>query len=391
MTLSTTASEAELLRDALELAADTPVALLSREPFGAGSIAGFEVTPAGSGPMTYFVDTSRRVVTQETGMLLGSPAAPECRIWAHPSDPYLPALAPAAFSHAAESLLARLGISATAPPRIVGYRAGRRAVLRVEARGGARWMKVVPPSRVNRIVATHRRLADAGIPMAHLVGWSPEGLIVLDQARGTAARDVVWHATTLLDAVDELRAALAAVPLDHAARVGLADRRDWYAARFREGADAARGARVAALLERVVRAWRDEDPRATIHGDLHFGQLFFDDEGAISGLIDVDTTGRGTPDDDAAAFIAHAVASAYLTAEDRDERVWVLARSALARWGSDAVRARAATLLLGQVLAAQERGLHGGRPGHSADDLLTLAEAALDPAVEVGRALVEGT
>ena len=73
MTLSTAASEAELLRDALDLAVDTPVALLSREPFGDGAIAGFEVAPPGAAPLTYFVDTSRRVVPQETGMLLGSP------------------------------------------------------------------------------------------------------------------------------------------------------------------------------------------------------------------------------------------------------------------------------------------------------------------------------
>ncbi|NYF17852.1 hypothetical protein HDC37_002697 [Microbacterium sp. AK009] len=381
MTLSTAASEEELLRDALELAADTPVALLSREPFGAGSIAGFEVTPADSEPMTYFVDTSRRVVAQETGMLLGSPTSPDCRIWVHPADPYLPALAPAAFSQAAETLLARLGIVATASPRIVGYRAGRRAVLRVEARGGARWIKVVPPRRVDRIVRTHRRLADAGIPMADLEGWSPEGLIVLDQARGTGAPDVAWRPAALLDAVDQLRAALAAVPLDHAARVGLAERRDWYATRFREGADSARATRVENLLDSVARSWREVDPGVTVHGDLHFGQLFLDDEGAISGLIDVDTAGRGNPDDDAAAFIAHAVASAYLTPEDRDERAWELARGALTRWGSDPVRARAATLLLGQVLGAQERG-RDDAAGH----LLVLTEAVLDPGREVRRA-----
>lgn len=391
MTLSTSAGEAELLRDALELAADTPVALISREPFGAGSITGFEVTPAGSASMTYFVDTSRRVVIEETGMLLGSPAAPECRIWVHPADPYLPALAPAAFSHAAETLLARLGITAIAPPRIVGYRAGRRAVLRVDVEDGARWIKVVPPSRLDRIVGTHRSLADAGIPMADLVGWSSDGLIVLDQARGTAAPDVVWQPPALLDAVDRLREALATVPLDHAARVGLADRRDWYAARFRDGADPVRAARVARLLDRIARVWRDVDPRVTVHGDLHFGQLFLDDEGAISGLIDVDTTGRGDPADDAAAFIAHAVASAYLTPEDRDERVWELARGALARWGSDPVRARVATLLLGQVLGAQERDRREDRQDGAADDLLTLAEEVLDPSGKVRRPVASRT
>lgn len=389
MTLSTAASEAELLRDALDLAVDTPVALLSREPFGAGAIAGFEVAPPGAAPLTYFVDTSRRVVSQETGMLLGSPTAPECRIWVHPADPYLPALAPAAFSQAAETLLARLSVVAMEPPRIVGYRAGRRAVLRVAVRGGVRWIKVVPPRRVERIVDTHRRLADAGLPMADLVGWSADGLVVLDQARGTGAPDVAWRPDALLDAVDGLRHALAAVTVEHAARVGLAERRDWYAARFREGGDSAREARVARvadLLERVGPAWREDEPRATIHGDLHFGQLFLDDSGDISGLIDVDTTGRGDPDDDAAAFIAHAVASAYLTPEGRDARVWELARGALARWGSGPVRARATTLLLGQVLGAQERGRDD-----AAADLLALAEGVLDPARSIDRPRHERT
>ncbi|GAA1916438.1 hypothetical protein GCM10009775_06120 [Microbacterium aoyamense] len=347
--------ELALLVDALELDDDVVPALVSRELLGAGSIAGFHVPAADGSTLTYFVDSSRRVVTAETGILSGTPSEPEVRVWLHPADPHLPALAPVAFSHAAQSLLARLGFDDVGAPALVVYRAGRRAVLRVPTRLGDTWVKAVPPDRVVAIVETHERLADAGIPVPALRGWSAEGLIVWDAASGVPAASVAWEPGALLDEVDALRARIAQVPLEHRARTGLARRLVWYADRL-EGVLPPDGAAIAAgVVERARATWEDGTP-ASIHGDLHFGQLFLDEEMRISSVIDVDTAGRGAPSEDAAAFAAHAISSAMLTPAPDDARVWELARQAFERWGDEGMRARTATHVLGHALGATEAG-----------------------------------
>jgi hypothetical protein len=366
--------EHAILLDAL--GSDVPsdaVTLISREPLGAGSVAGFTVG-AGEEAVVYYVDTSRRVVPQETGLLQGTPDDPDVRVWLHPADPHLPALAPVAFSHAAESLLARLDIAATGAPEIVAYRPGRRAVLRVATAAGPVWLKVLPPTRTERIVRSHRLLADAGIPLPMLHGWSAEGLLVLASAPGTPVTDAPWRADALLDQVDDLRARFAGIALPDEARTHLDRRLEWYMTRLLQVLPVDAAARVSAIAQRARDGAAHDSPAiATIHGDLHFGQLFLDDAGGIAAVIDVDTAGTGESSEDAGAFVAHAVASALLTPPDRAERVWELARGALRRWSvSDGagVAASASVHLLGHVLGAWERGDTSRAPA-----LLAAAEA----------------
>lgn len=354
--------EESLLREALELDAGADVTLISREPLGAGSATGFEVrgsaesADASEGePLTYFVDTSRRVVARETGMLVGTPQEPEARVWLHPADPHLPALAPVAFANAAETLLTRLGFADVGAPALVVYRPGRRAVLRVPAEGGIVWVKVVPPARAQRIVDTHAALAAGGVPVPAVRGWSPEGLLVLENAAGTPAQDVGWEPEALLDEVDRLRERFAAVALPFSARTELLRRLAWYSERLRPILPEVES-EIAARLERDARAAWADDADATIHGDLHFGQLFLDDDGRIRTIIDVDTSGTGPFADDAAAFLSHAVASAIITVPPQDERVWALARGAMRRWAAPGLRSRTVAHLLGHALGAAERG-----------------------------------
>lgn len=384
------APEADLLREALELAPATDVRLLSREPLGSGTVAGFLVTeapagadteaPAGVG-VTYFVDTSRRPVERETGLATGPAEAPDARIWLHPADPHLPSLAPVAFADAAAVLLTRLGLSPSGPPVFVAYRPGRRGVVRVPTTTGDAWVKVLPPARTRRIVDIHTALARAGVPVPTIHGWSEEGLLVLAPAAGRPVADALGDAEALLDEVDALRRRIAAVPVTHEARTGLERRLDWYAGRLRTY-DGAFGA----LESRVRKAWRDAAPTTVIHGDLHFGQLFQDDGGRLTAVIDVDTAGVGVPADDSAAFLAHAIASALLTPAPRDDLVWTLARAALRRWDDDAgraqgYRARAATHLLGHALGAAEM-----REDARAAALLRAAASVVDqPADALGR------
>jgi aminoglycoside phosphotransferase len=358
-------ADAALLGDALGIPVEE-IHPLSREPLGDGTVAGFELHkshgthgPDGldrpdtaglpDGTVAY-VDTSRVSVARETGLVLPDVA----RVWVHPADPHLPALAPAAYGEAAGLLLSRLGLAEPQPPQIVGYRPGRRAVLKVDTAGGTVWVKVVRPRRIERVVAAHTRLREHGLPVPGVLGWSPEGLLVLASAEGTAATSAPWHPAALIDALDDLRDRLSAVPLDWPARTSLAERLPWYLGRLRpllpthaERLDGLDRAVTAALAHR---AFTDE----TIHGDLHLGQLFLDGP-RISGLIDVDTAGRGARGEDAAAFIAHAVASALLTARQGgdDARVWALAAEAEQRWATEPrTRALTAVHLLGHALGA---------------------------------------
>lgn len=384
MDVGTRAPEEDLLRDALGLAAEVEISLVSREPLGDGSVAAFEVRAADEQALTYVVDTSGRQVVRETGLITGSPETPENRVWLHPADPHLPALAPVAFADAARTLLARLGLRELGMPEIVAYRAGRRAVLRVPTGDGPVWIKVVPPSRLARIVETHRTLSAHGIGVPAIRGWSGDGLIVIDDALGVAAADARWQPDALLDEVHALRVAWASVPLQHSARTGLERRLAWYSERLGRILHADDRAVVERIVSDARACWGDEDV-VPIHGDLHFGQLFLGDSLQITSVIDVDTAGLGTPADDTAAFIAHAVASATLTPAPLGERVWALARAALARTDAAtdgaAARARAATHTLGHALGAFEIGAEtrAGVLLRAAASVLASDVDALDP------------
>lgn len=400
-------ADAALLSEALGLPASvfTP---FSREPLGEGSVTGFEVRgadglPPGGGSeqaaeslpdgTVAYVDTSRLTVPRETGLV----SSDLTRVWIHPADPHLPALAPAAYGDAAAVLLARLGADDPGVPQIVGYRPGRRAVLRVATSDGDLWVKVVRPRRIERVVAAHTRLREHGLPVPAVRGWSPEGLLVLESAHGIPATHAPWDPEGLLDAVDELRARLASAPLDWPARTSLASRLPWYAERLMAAMPDQRAsvARItAAAHEAVHAATAGEGSEVTVHGDLHLGQLFLDDGGNVTGLIDVDTAGAGHADEDAAAFLGHAVASALLTERrhgadgphDGAGRVWGLAEQARTRWTADPRTAGlAAVHLLGHALGAAS----GGDTARAAA-LLREAEITMHGEGEPKRRLMEG-
>ncbi len=342
--------EAMLLADALDLDGSQLVPL-GREPLGAGTVAGFRL-PGEEAAFAY-VDTSLLPVRAETGLALEGVA----RIWFHPADPHLPALAPVAYGEALSILLARLGIESGDGPALVAYRPGRRAVVRAGSAVDPVWVKVVRPRRVERIVEAHAALRAAGLPVPEVRGWAPDGILVTANAPGTPAIDAVASgaltAETLLDRVDALREAFSAAPLEGAARTSIVARRGWYESRLR-----GRAPRLDALLDGL--GCDDETDAAAsviVHGDLHLGQLFVDPDGAITGLIDVDTAGVGHPADDVSAFLAHTVASAALSGAEAAVALWEAADAARARWRVIPGCGRfAAAHLIGHALAAADAG-----------------------------------
>lgn len=342
--------DAELLADALDLDAAHLVPI-GREPLGQGTVTGFRLP--GEAEAFAYVDTSLLPVRAETGLAREGVA----RIWLHPADPHLPALAPAAYGEALSILLSRLGVEGDGTPALVAYRPGRRAVIRAGTAAEPVWVKVVRPRRVERIVALHTALRSAGLPVPDVVGWAPDGILVTSQAAGMPGLDAVatgaLAAGTLLDRVDELRRGIAASGVEGAARTSIVTRRDWYEARVR-GVDAD----MDALLDEIPHHEdRGGAASVVVHGDLHLGQLFVDADGAVTGLIDVDTAGVGHPADDVSAFLAHTIASAALSGAEAAARLWEVADAAWARWRAvPACAAFAAVHLIGHALSAVDVG-----------------------------------
>jgi len=404
--------ESRLLSEALGVPV-RDLELRSREPLGAGSVAGFEIAvPARAAPPDadaqfegdvaglYFVDTSGVRVLRETGLVL-SPASrtdqlQHARIWQHPNDPHLPAFPSIAFPHALEALLARTGLEPLASAELVAYRPGRRAVFRVPCVQGEIWIKVVPPHRAERIRVAHEACAAAGVPVPDVRFWAPDGVLAFASARGLPAAEALADEETfgidgLLDEVDVLMRTFAGVRLSRSAH-SVESRLDWYASRAVEP-------RIEAIVGRIrqgLRHARGPRPAAVVHGDLHFGQLFLDERGRISGVVDVDTLGVGDSAEDPAAFMSHAIASAVLEGSGsstvdgsvhrswREMRLWSLADAAVERWADrPAVVERAAVHLLGHVLGA---GAQAQRQSYL--ELLAASEALLrgeSPSRGIGR------
>ncbi|GAA1768494.1 phosphotransferase family protein [Agromyces humatus] len=262
------------------------------------------------------------------------------QLWLHPDDPRLPALQAVAFPHAVSIMLERMSLPTTLESlELLAYRPGRRAVARVVAGGRQFWLKVVRPTRVERIVAAHRALEEQGLPVPRLISWSPAGLLVLGAAEGVPMADVTRTASAeaVIAAVDRMRAAFALTPLEEPVRSIVRGRSAWYASVL-GGTSTELGERAGRLALWVD--WR-EGPVATsvaVHGDLHLGQLFAcsAEDPTVVGVIDVDTAGIGDPADDSAAFISNALAASGLNADADDAgRLAEIARQAFRAWAVD--------------------------------------------------------
>ena len=303
--------------------------------------------------------------------------------WLYPNDPALPALGAAVYPDAAAVLLARLGQPIPQPAlKLVAYRPGKRAVVRAAGTDRVVFLKVVRPRVVERIQAAHSSWADAGVRVPRSLGWSPDGLIALEDLGGHSAESVVLdpraHAA-LLDAIWGLTERIAAVPSSRPARGSLSTRLEWYGRRL--AGTAPHLADRIGTLSAAIRARLDAAPPVTprtIHGDFHVGQLRVDPEApaVLRGILDIDTAGAGDPADDLGAFAGHAVATAAReTARGAGSAgAWTeLAEGWIGRWPTvDGCAGRARAITATHLLA---HALTGTAP---AELLLTQAERVLD-------------
>ncbi|MEE6263813.1 phosphotransferase [Plantactinospora sonchi] len=225
--------------------------------------------------------------------------------WRFPYDPALPALSSAYDTRAVGVLLRDLGLG-TGPVelRVRAYRPRRRAVIEAVGTAGSVFLKVVRPEQVHALHERHRLLVGAGLPAAPTLGYTADGLLVLQALPGQTlrhalrSRSVVPSGRAVLNLLDRLPAELA----EGRPRRSWLDRAPHYAeviaAALPEVAGQATG------LAAALTAEAGRGPRGVVHGDLYEAQLLVSDH-RITGLLDVDTAGPGDRLDDLGCLLGH--------------------------------------------------------------------------------------
>lgn len=276
-------------------------------------------------------------------------------VWRWPLDPALPALAWASRAAAATARLGELGLTdGPVRLRLRSYRPGRRAVVEVTTGTGTLFLKVVRPVAVARLVERHAVL-DGAVPVPPVLGATADGVVVLPGLDGTPMRELIAGDGAGLPGATTLDALLDALP-EAAARVTAVGR-------SRPGDAHGRAADHAAVLglvapelrprlHRLTDALRAADPgehaEVPVHGDFYESQLLVTD-GAVVGLLDVDTVGRGHRIDDWATLLGHlALLETILPAPATAARYRAeLEAAASTRWPAAQLRPRVAAVLLG--------------------------------------------
>jgi hypothetical protein len=227
-------------------------------------------------------------------------------VWRFPDDPALPGLPRACDPTAVAGLLERFGQGSGAVRlRTRAYRPRRRAVVEAVGARGRLFLKVVRPHRVEALHDRHRALVDAGVPVPHSLGWTPDGIVVQQALPGTDLRSALRSRATPIPSGHELLAILDRLP---ASLAGGAPRPSWvdkaphYAAVV--GSALPDEASRAADLARSIVAAAGPATIGPVHGDLHEGQILVRD-GRVCGLLDVDTAGAGDHLDDRACLVGH--------------------------------------------------------------------------------------
>jgi hypothetical protein len=136
---------------------------------------------------------------------------------------------------------------------------------------------VVRPDRVEALHDRHRLLVRSGIPAPQSLGWTPQGILVLQALPGRTLRQALRTRTTPIPCGGDILAFLDGLPQELAQgtpRQSWIDKAPHYAAVIGAAlpTEAARAARLAeALVVPAGPAWP-----GPVHGDFYEGQLLVD-------------------------------------------------------------------------------------------------------------------
>ncbi len=243
------------------------------------------------------------------GVLNLSDGEREVAVWRFPLDPGLPGLAVACDPVAVAGLLTRFG--APALPQDVrlstrAYRPRRRAVVQADVPGGRLFLKVLRPHRVQDLHERHRLLHGSGLPVPRSLGWTTDGVVVLEALHGVPMRERMVGAgpvpsgPALVDLVAGIPTAAMDLPRRRSWTEGAAHYASVVGHALPDQAD-----RVRDLAEAIRSATTDQVPDQPCHGDLYEAQLLLTGH-RVSGVLDVDSVGPGRRADDLACLLAHA-------------------------------------------------------------------------------------
>jgi hypothetical protein len=189
--------------------------------------------------------------------------------------------------------------------RLRSYRPHRRAVVEATARSGRLFVKVVRPDRARVLHDRHRLIVASGVPAAQSLGWTDDGLLVLQALPGHTLRDALHGSSGPWPQIGELTSLVDRLPgelADGPPRRGWADRAGDYAARVTTAVPDL-GPRVRSAAG-VIATGTAATPVVATHGDLYERQLLVNGA-TVTGLLDVDTAGPGDRLDDLACLIGH--------------------------------------------------------------------------------------
>jgi Phosphotransferase enzyme family len=281
-------------------------------------------------------------------------------VWRWPHDPALPALATAADPVRLADTLQAAGLADGEPLhlRLRAYRPGRRAVVQIDCGDRRLYAKVVRPSALDALCHRHKLLAER-LPVPPVLTVVADGLVVLPEVPGTPMRALLTDAAAPPDptALEALLDALPEELLGLPVRRTHLDRVQHFAGVLALTAPAERP-QVDALAAALIAVDPGTQPVVPVHGDFYEGQLLVD-AGTVSGLLDVDTAGRGHRIDEWATLLAHlSVLALHGCAPARHYGTAVLAH-AERRFPAAQLRPRIAAAVFGLATGpfrVQERG-----------------------------------
>lgn len=297
--------------------------------------------------------------------------------WRVRDDPSLVGLRAALDAHAVLGLLDALGVPGDGLEiTLLAYRPRRRAVVVARTPQHELFLKCVPPEKAPALHRRHVACTAAGVPVPKAVGYDPAlGLLVLTPVPGTSVRTLLLRDDPGLPPprqMADLVEAFGVAELDEPARSPVRQARG-HSALLRTLLPAQAG-RVDDLLGRVQQV-QDGPPRV-VHGDFYDDQVLVQD-GAVTGVVDVDGAGLGQPADDAANLLAHLRLLRELVPPTSVVHAWQpqVAEAVRAPHDPDDLGRRTAAVLLG--LATWPHSQH--QPGWQEQTLriLDLVEEAL--------------
>ncbi|MGJ3507939.1 phosphotransferase [Enemella sp. A6] len=275
----------------------------------ADATAGFHVTVTGGGPQRreYVVATTAELagsgftVVEHEGLTL--------RLWEHPADPRLPALAGACDVGVVGDWLGAEVLELD----LIAYRPLRRAVLRAVTAEDKYYIKLLLPERAGPHITRHRVMAEAGVAPEVIAEPAPGVLIVAGAAGEPLAERFAAIAegkpapdpADIVQLLDRLPHDLLRVPK----RSAWTDRLDFHAAAAAVALpEAAEEIEQLAVAIDQLLAERPRGPVVPVHGDLYEANVFVREVPGRSDrytLIDLDTAGPGHRVDDLACVLAH--------------------------------------------------------------------------------------